>query len=107
MTLIRSVQWTTGFVFSIFPWLGSVMVAHETKNPKISEKPLDNLRLRWFNIGMETTTKRNDRCFVCNDRAENGQEGFSCAPMVLPPFIKPVLVCGMCIIRAIQNEEHG
>ena len=41
------------------------------------------------------------KCWICGDHAQNGQEGYSSAPMVLPGFEKPVWVCGNCIIRAI------
>ena len=45
------------------------------------------------------------RCWICNDRDENGSVGYSSAPMVLPGFTKPVWVCGNCILRA--NHEVG
>ena len=46
------------------------------------------------------------RCFICDDTAENGQQGFSVTPMVVPPFKKPVFVCGMCLIRAEGSSDE-
>ena len=49
-------------------------------------------------------SRENGTCWICGDRAENGQEGYSSTPMVLPGFTKPVWVCGMCIIRAMNSQ---
>lgn len=46
----------------------------------------------------------NEKCWVCDDHPENGQEGYSSAPIVLPGFKKPVSVCGMCLMRAEQHS---
>ena len=39
-------------------------------------------------------------CFICDDSKQNGQEGFSLVPMILPPLTRPVWVCGLCFLRA-------
>ena len=44
-------------------------------------------------------------CWICGDHADDGQEGYSSTPMVLPGLTKPVWVCGMCIIRAMNSQS--
>ncbi len=44
-------------------------------------------------------------CWICGDHADDGQEGYSSTPMVLPGLTKAVWVCGMCIIRAMNSQS--
>jgi hypothetical protein len=54
------------------------------------------------------TAKATDqmKCWVCGDRPEDGQEGYSSTLMVLPPLTKPVPVCGMCLLRAEHKTKE-
>jgi len=47
----------------------------------------------------------NDRCFICDDRTDGEQEGFSADLVLLPGLECPVLVCGNCILRAERRAE--
>lgn len=49
---------------------------------------------------------KTTHCFICDDRQQNGQQGLTLVPMVIPPFTKPVWVCGMCLHRAYSKPKE-
>ncbi len=58
-----------------------------------------------FQVDTNPPPTENGTCWICGDHADDGQEGYSSTPMVLPGLTKAVWVCGMCIIRAMNSQS--